>query len=102
MQRAGRGVKAGVAAVVEGDPVGAIHWPSSLRAGGLIVHDRTATSDQRWEVDLDELASFFTMALVGVAAVIRAEAAPELVQAACRVATNVLDCEASPSSVSVD
>ena len=40
----------------EGDPVGAIHWPSSLRSGDLIVHDRTATSDQRWEIDLDELA----------------------------------------------
>jgi transglutaminase-like putative cysteine protease len=37
----------------EGDPVGAIHWPSSLRAGSLIVHDRTSTSDQRWDVDLD-------------------------------------------------
>ncbi len=45
--------------------------------------------------NLDELASFFTMALVGVAAVIRAEAAPELVQAACRVATSVLDSEAT-------
>lgn len=40
----------------EGDPVGAIHWPSSLRSGDLIVHDRTATSDQRWEIDLDEFA----------------------------------------------
>lgn len=39
----------------EGDPVGAIHWPSSLRAGSLIVHDRTSTSDQRWELDLDAL-----------------------------------------------
>ncbi len=46
-------------------------------------------------VDIDELASFFTMALAGVAAIIRAEAAPELVQAACRVATSVLDCNAN-------
>ncbi len=44
--------------------------------------------------DLDELASFFTMSLIGVAAIIRAEAAPALVQAACRVATGVLDCRA--------
>lgn len=43
------------------------------------------------EVDLDELASLFTMALIGVAAMIRAEAAPALVQAACGVTTSVLD-----------
>jgi TetR/AcrR family transcriptional repressor of nem operon len=52
-------------------------------------------------VDLDELASFFAMALVGVAAIIRAEAAPELVRAACRIATGVLDCRANPPSASV-
>jgi protein-glutamine gamma-glutamyltransferase len=39
----------------DGDPVGSIHWPSTLRSGDLIVHDRTTTSDERWEVDLDEL-----------------------------------------------
>jgi TetR/AcrR family transcriptional repressor of nem operon len=41
--------------------------------------------------DLDELAAFFTTALIGVAACIRAEAPPEQVNAACRVATSVLD-----------
>ena len=41
--------------------------------------------------DLDELAAFLTTALIGVAASIRAEAPPEQVQAACRVATRVLD-----------
>ena len=41
--------------------------------------------------DLDELSAFFTMALIGVAACIRAEAPPEQVQAACRVATSTLD-----------
>ncbi len=41
--------------------------------------------------DLDDLASFFTMALVGVSALVRAEAAPEQVYAASRVATNTLD-----------
>lgn len=41
--------------------------------------------------DLDELASFFTTALIGVAASIRAEAPAAQVQAACRVATSVLD-----------
>ena len=41
--------------------------------------------------DLDELAAFFTTALIGVAACIRAEAPPQQVHAACRVATSVLD-----------
>jgi len=41
--------------------------------------------------DLDELAAFFTMALIGVVACIRAEAPAEQVQAACRVATGTLD-----------
>lgn len=41
--------------------------------------------------DLDELAAFFTTALIGVAACIRAEAPPEQVQAASHVATSVLD-----------
>ncbi len=42
-------------------------------------------------VDIDELAAFFTVALIGVAACIRAKATPSQVQAACRVATGVLD-----------
>ena len=41
--------------------------------------------------DLDELAAFFTTALIGVAACIRAEAPPEQVHAACKVATSMLD-----------
>lgn len=41
--------------------------------------------------DLDELAAFFTTALIGVAASIRAEAPPEQVRAACTVASSVLD-----------
>ncbi len=47
------------------------------------------------DADLDELAAFFTVSLVGVAAVIRAEAPPAVVQAACRVATSVLDAPAT-------
>ncbi len=43
------------------------------------------------DTDLDELAAFFTTALIGVAACIRAEAPPEQVEAACRVATSVLE-----------
>ncbi len=41
--------------------------------------------------DLDELAAYFTMALIGVAACIRAEAPPTEVKAACKVATAILD-----------
>ena len=54
-----------------------------------------SNGQQRGEIsesaDLDELSAFFTTSLVGVAASIRAEAPPEQVRAACRVATNVLD-----------
>ena len=42
-------------------------------------------------LDLDQLAAFFTVALIGVAASIRAEARPEHVLAACRVTTSILD-----------
>ncbi|NNC91107.1 MAG: TetR/AcrR family transcriptional regulator [Acidimicrobiia bacterium] len=42
------------------------------------------------DADLDELAAFFAMALVGVAACIRAEASPAEVHAACKVATSIL------------
>ena len=41
--------------------------------------------------DLDALAAFFTTALIGVAASIRAEAPAEQVQAACAIAVSVLD-----------
>jgi TetR/AcrR family transcriptional repressor of nem operon len=42
-------------------------------------------------VDLDQLASYFTTALIGVAACIRAAAPPAQVKAACTVATSILD-----------
>lgn len=42
------------------------------------------------DADLDELSAFFTTALIGVAACIRAQAPPQQVQAACRVATSIL------------
>ena len=41
--------------------------------------------------DIDELAAYFTTALIGVAASIRAEAPPDQVHAACRIATSVLE-----------
>ena len=50
------------------------------------------------DADLDELAAFFTTALLGVAACIRAEAPPEQIHAAARVATSVLDASQTASS----
>ena len=44
--------------------------------------------------DLDDLAAFFTMALIGVVACVRAKAPPDQVRAACRVATGTLDAYA--------
>ena len=41
--------------------------------------------------DLDQLAAFFTTALIGVAASLRAEAPPDQIRAACSVATSILD-----------
>jgi NAD(P)-dependent dehydrogenase (short-subunit alcohol dehydrogenase family) len=58
--------------------------------------EATAMDVVRRQFDVNVFASFFTMALIGVAAIIRAEAAPEVVHAACRVTMSVLDCEASP------
>ncbi len=49
------------------------------------------TGEIRDDVDLDALAAYFTTALIGVAACIRAEAPPAQVKAACAIATGVLD-----------
>ncbi len=49
------------------------------------------TGDVDADADLDDLSAFFTMALVGVSACIRAAAPPEQVHAACKVATDMLD-----------
>ncbi|MGB0113868.1 MAG: transglutaminaseTgpA domain-containing protein, partial [Ilumatobacteraceae bacterium] len=35
-----------------GDSIGSVHWPSSLRADDLIVHDRVTSSDEHWTVDI--------------------------------------------------
>ncbi len=37
-----------------GESEQAIHWPSTLRAGEVIAHDRTTQSETRWHVDLDD------------------------------------------------
>ncbi|MDJ0663103.1 MAG: TetR family transcriptional regulator C-terminal domain-containing protein [Acidimicrobiia bacterium] len=49
------------------------------------------------EADVDELAAFFTTALVGVAASIRAQAPPEQLHATSRVVATVLDSAAAGS-----
>ena len=41
--------------------------------------------------NIDELASFLAMSIIGVAAAIRAEAPPTLIRSACDVATRLLD-----------
>ena len=43
------------------------------------------------DVDIDELAAFFTLALIGAAALVKAGAPPDQMHAACRVVTNLLD-----------
>jgi TetR/AcrR family transcriptional repressor of nem operon len=50
-----------------------------------------AAGELAGSADLDRLAAFFTMSLVGVAASVRARAAPDEVRAACDVALGVLD-----------
>lgn len=47
------------------------------------------------KADIEELAAFFTTALIGVAASIRAEASPAQLHAASRVTTSLLDCASS-------
>ncbi len=41
--------------------------------------------------DIDDLASYFTMALVGIATMAKGRANPDQIHAACRVAVSVLD-----------
>ena len=47
--------------------------------------------DVHESADIDELAAYFTTALIGVAACVRAEAPPEQLHAAAAVTTSVLD-----------
>ena len=41
----------------EGDADHAVHWPSTMRAGELIVRDRTTTAETRWVLHLDRLST---------------------------------------------
>lgn len=51
------------------------------------------------DADLDRLAAFFTTALIGVAASLRAEASPAQLHAACAVINGVLDAHGAGSSI---
>ncbi len=48
-----RGDVDGVRSWRRGDGLTAVHWPTSLRADELVVHDRRTASDERWFVDAD-------------------------------------------------
>ena len=39
-----------------GESEQAIHWPSTMRAGEVIAHDRTMEAEARWQLDLDNEA----------------------------------------------
>ena len=41
----------------QGDSTNSVHWASSLRTDELIVHDRLATADERWIVDIDDAST---------------------------------------------
>ena len=77
------------------DPGSARHVDAYLerltRAFGHALANAVDAGDVDSGTDLDELAAFLTTALIGVAACIRAEAPAEQIQAACRVATSILD-----------
>jgi TetR/AcrR family transcriptional repressor of nem operon len=64
---------------------------------GALENGRDAGDISR-AADLDELASYFTTMLIGVAASIRAEAPPNQIHAACRVATSTLDAHRPASN----
>ncbi|MBT8494475.1 MAG: TetR/AcrR family transcriptional regulator [Deltaproteobacteria bacterium] len=55
------------------------------------LHNGQLAGDVSETADLDELAAFFTMALVGIATLAKGRAHPDQIHAACRVATNTLD-----------
>ena len=57
-----------------------------------------ASGDIDEMADLDKLAAFFTTALIGVAASIRAEAPPEQLHSAAAVASSVLDAHRPPAT----
>ncbi len=57
---------------------------SALKAG-------QRTGDISDSADIDDLAAFFTMALIGIATLAKGRAKPDQIDAACRVAITILD-----------
>ncbi len=84
------------------DPASAGHVDAYFERLTGAFHHALANGQRSGELDptadLDELASFLTTALIGVAASIRAQAPPEQVRAACRVTLSVLGLRSSHGS----
>ena len=81
------------------DPGSARHVAAYLERLTTAFRSCLANASTRGDIaadaDLDQLAAFFTTALIGVAASLRAEAPPGQVRAACSVVTSVLDQHSS-------
>ncbi len=73
----------------------AAYFERLTRAFRQALGNARAVGEIDQDADLDELASFLTTALIGVAASIRAEAPPEQVHAASRVATSMLEAHSA-------
>jgi TetR/AcrR family transcriptional repressor of nem operon len=77
------------------DPGAARHVDAYLQRLTDAFHHALSNAQQTGDIDehanLGDLAAFFTMALIGVVACIRAKAPSDQVHAACRVATSTLD-----------
>ena len=77
------------------DPGARRHVAAYLERLTAAFHHALANGQRQGRVtadaDLDGLSAYFTTALIGVAACIRAEAPPAQVKAACSIATSILD-----------
>ena len=64
-------------------------------AFGNAVGNAVRTGELAADTDVDELAAFFTMALLGIATLAKGRAQPTQIEAATRVAMTVLDANAA-------
>lgn len=55
------------------------------------LHNSQQAGDLSRSADIDDLAAFFTMTLVGIATLAKGRAHPDQIHAACRIALSVLD-----------
>ena len=73
-----------------GDRVDA-YFERLLSAFGNALTNARHTGELSDEADVDDLAAFFTMALIGVAASAKGKAHPDRIHASCRVTISALD-----------